>query len=713
MTEHLYALSEEWALWRWFAVRAAGFPATEVELLAGDKPSWACEIASDPRFAEAVVWQNRAGYHNAVLKVAAGSGEGSKWRRREELIANYWQRYCTKNDTIGFFGPLSWGRIDEHAPAVTAEPGPGLVSHRWVRFESWCIEALADELARDDRIRPWIAPRRRLDRSAPDTLSPEAAEALTACDGRRPARDIAPDHVLADLEAQDLIIWRFAIPLEPYPDEALRAQLSVIRDDEARAGAIAALDALVAGRDKVAASAGDAARLDTALGDLEETFTGLTGQEPTRSPGRMYGARQLVYEDCRRDLDMTLGEPLLEGLGEALPAILHGSRWFVGAVAAAVSEILSDAVTAARRESGTGPLPLAAVWSRAVPLLTFGNKAWDAPFPEGIRLARAGLQQRWAEVMAGDPSPAELRSRAAAAFADALPAGRGGLHHSPDVQVAAPSLDAVNRGEYLLVYGDFHPGGCIMKQAFLATAHPDFDDLLAGYGRDDPPPRLFFVPPKSLPRITNRIMMSLVEPEDVCLQASDDALMPARFNTVPLSAFHVEGDGPEATAVLDGGSFSRPLLEVFALFSLVLGVRSYDPFPPAPHAPRITVGRSVLRRESWRMPASDIDFWRIGDRGQRRAAATAWAAEAGMPRQVFVLAPPEEKPVYIDFESPVLVDLLARMLRNSAEGASPGSVVRITEMLPAPEDCWLPDAAGNRYTSELRIVCVDRTRSPG
>jgi hypothetical protein len=33
-------------------------------------------------------------------------------------------------------------------------------------------------------------------------------------------------------------------------------------------------------------------------------------------------------------------------------------------------------------------------------------------------------------------------------------------------------------------------------------------------------------------------------------------------------------------------------------------------------------------------------------------------------------------------------------------------------MLPTPEDCWLPDAAGNRYTSELRLVCVDRTRYP-
>jgi hypothetical protein len=181
---------------------------------------------------------------------------------------------------------------------------------------------------------------------------------------------------------------------------------------------------------------------------------------------------------------------------------------------------------------------------------------------------------------------------------------------------------------------------------------------------------------------------------------------------VPISAFHVEGDGPEACAVLDGGSFRCPLLEVFSFFVLLLGVRSYDPFPPGPQAPRITVGRSVLRRATWRVPPGEVGFWRLGDRAVRRAAAAAWAAENGMPRQVFVLAPPEEKPVYIDFESPVLVDLLARMLRNSAEDAVPGRTVRITEMLPTPEDCWLPDAAGNRYTSELRLVCVDRTRTP-
>jgi len=28
-------------------------------------------------------------------------------------------------------------------------------------------------------------------------------------------------------------------------------------------------------------------------------------------------------------------------------------------------------------------------------------------------------------------------------------------------------------------------------------------------------------------------------------------------------------------------------------------------------------------------------------------------------------------------------------------------------MLPAPDQTWLPDAEGNRYTSELRMVAVD------
>jgi hypothetical protein len=44
-----------------------------------------------------------------------------------------------------------------------------------------------------------------------------------------------------------------------------------------------------------------------------------------------------------------------------------------------------------------------------------------------------------------------------------------------------------------------------------------------------------------------------------------------------------------------------------------------------------------------------------------------------------------------------------------AAAANPDAPVRFTEMLPSPDACWL-EHEGTRYTSELRLVAVDRTR---
>jgi hypothetical protein len=44
--------------------------------------------------------------------------------------------------------------------------------------------------------------------------------------------------------------------------------------------------------------------------------------------------------------------------------------------------------------------------------------------------------------------------------------------------------------------------------------------------------------------------------------------------------------------------------------------------------------------------------------------------------------------------------MFARMVKKA-------SVVHVSEMLPAFDGCWLRDAAGQRYASELRIVAVD------
>ena len=173
----------------------------------------------------------------------------------------------------------------------------------------------------------------------------------------------------------------------------------------------------------------------------------------------------------------------------------------------------------------------------------------------------------------------------------------------------------------------------------------------------------------------------------------------------------------QATRPRCGGSAERHLVPLTGEWALWrdLAVRSagfpmhaFDPFPVDPaegHGPRITIGRTVWRRETWLIPAEQGP--------QRPEDAATWARGRGMPRRVFALAPSEIKPVYVDFDSPVLTRILCRQFRRAA-AITPGQPVRFTEMLPEPEDCWLTDQDGRHYTSELRIVAVDlRRRASG
>ena len=152
MDDHVH-LAGDWELWRDFAVRSAGFPVSGLDVFGpGDESERLSRAAQDARFQEAVTWQNPAALANAVLKVASGSPtKPSQARKREEIVASYWQRYCGKNDTIGFFGPLAWGRIEDDGLPLHARSG-GLVRSRHVHFEAWPVQALAETLDPELRI---------------------------------------------------------------------------------------------------------------------------------------------------------------------------------------------------------------------------------------------------------------------------------------------------------------------------------------------------------------------------------------------------------------------------------------------------------------------------------------------------------------------------------------------------------------------------------
>src|SRR6516162_2228332 len=380
---HLVPLTGEWALWRDIAIRTAGFPVSGLDIFGSqDEQAGLRAVALDSRFQTAVTWQNRAAMRNAVGKIADGApAPGSRQRKREEVVASYWQRYCAKNDTIGFFGPLAWGRATDDGPAVQASCGR-LVSESTVHFEAWAIQALAEALDPD----------------------------LTVSAGPQSERD-------------------------------LRTQLERSRPGLRDRG-LAALDRLERCR-SAAARAVSPDALDRALGDLDLLFEELTGRPATRRPGQTYAARTLLYLDCMRDLALTIGPALQAELAATLPPLLAGARWYCGQVYTAARQLIAEAAAASVSPT------LDRVLEEVLPALRH--------LPEAAAAANNDLQQRWSVLLA-DPDPASLRARATAAFADYATAWPISAYQSADIQIAAPSLAAINAGDYLSVVGDFHPG---------------------------------------------------------------------------------------------------------------------------------------------------------------------------------------------------------------------------------------------------------------
>jgi hypothetical protein len=616
--EHLVPLGSGWALWRDVAVRSTGFPIDGLDVFGpGDEPSRLQRVAADPRFREAVTWQNRSARANAIDKLAAGSPtSGSKRRQREELVASYWQRYCAKNDTIGFFGPLGWGHVVDDGPAIAMRVGrPDAV--RSVHFETWGIQAIVDAFGFD-----------------------------------------------------------LALPLGPHPERDARTLLDAQPASPARAAALAALDTLERQRARVVeATTGE---LDAALAALDAAFESLTSRDATQRPGEAYATRTLLYLDCMRDLDLAIGPGVVDELGRSLPALLAGGRWYCGQVFELGRRLIADAVDAAGGRGPAGPV--------VGPII--GRLLAGVPELEGIV---AGLQRRWADLFA-DPDRTTLASRAERVFVGprAWPLS---VFHSPDVQVAAASAEAVEAGNFLCVVGDYHPGNNVLGQGLFARRHPDRARFLAQL-RADAGEFAFLVPLRDAPRMSARIMPAITWPDDLHVTALANSVAPLGHRSVSLADLALDG----SDLVDRDGSVRIPIEELLQVVIFVMGVQAYDPFPVVDHGDRITIGRTVLRRETWNVA--------VGAMPREPAAAGAWARSLGLPRRVFAKSPLELKPMYVDFESDVLTRILCRHGRRLA-AERPEARMRFTEMLPGPEECWLTEADGRRFASELRLVAVD------
>jgi Lantibiotic dehydratase, N terminus len=608
---HHVGLPGEWALWRDFAVRSTGFGIDGLEVFgAPDEEERLAQVARDPRFREAVAWQSREALRGGVDKLAAGGEPPSRRQRRAEVVAGYWQRYCAKNDTIGFFGPLGWGRFADDGDAIDVRAGT-LEAHRVVHLETWAVEAVA-----------------------------------------RAVGDAA------------------LLPMHPFPERDLRARL------DGNAEGLAVLDRLEAARAAAAAASPDA--LPLALDELDGVFEELAGRPAVRGEGDSGGGRTVAYLDCVRDLDLTLGPAVLDELRMTLPAILAASRWWCGRVFARGADALARAADG--RDGPIGPL-----------LVELMTAAWDlhAQMDDEQR----ELQRRWASLVDGDV--ADVAERAAVAFADHEPAWRWSAYHSVDIQIAAADADAVRRGDFLIVLGDFHGGGNPLVQGLFAHRHPE-PGAIASRIMTEVGPRVELLPPRRGPVDMTARMFPVYAEGDVLVLSGDEPTAPGTRAVQIADVVLANGEVTDREQ-----TFRLPLAELLFLPIFVAAVRSFDPVGDGTPG-RMTIGRTVIRRARW--TASAYELASAGD------DLPDWARRHRLPRRVFARSPLERKPMLVDFESPALRRVLRRWSANTAERAADARM-ELTEMLPDPRDCWLQDDIG-RHASELRLVAVDLTRLP-
>jgi hypothetical protein len=696
-------------------------------------------VARDARFREAVAWQNRAFVRSGLDRVGPGTPRDSRTRRRETAIASYLQRYTTKNDSIGYFGPVGWARWQSTGPAVRATPGAQLLSRRTVYFETWAMDAVGAALAARPGLLRGLAPRTvptnhmtgrqvYLPAGDPVRLTAEDADVLRLCDGVRTVQDIidaraarnlpnAEADVLARLRSlreRCLIFLDFSGPIETFPERRLRRRLARVPDAAARAEAIRDLDRLVAAKDAVADAAGEADRVAGAIERLGQTFERLTGVPGTRLPGQNYAARTIVYEDATRDLDLRLGPELIAALAGPLGLVLDSGRWLAERVGADCLERLDAHFERRRKRSGADAVPLAS-------LLALASRDFysESRMPPVAASAAAELQHRWSRILAcpagshrHEVAVSDIASAVAREFASAPPAWAAGLVHSPDVMIAAASIDAINRGDYQFVLGELHPALNTMESQALVEQSADPGTLLAMAEAAAGKRRVVSVAPRAWAGVTARTSLAsaMLSPSYAYWAVGDDDVSNYPVDPIPVAALAVVRDGGRLVVRDNRAGRVFPLVEVVGEYLSSAVVRAFHLLPPARHTPRVSIGRLVVARERWQVPVRKCAWAFQLDERRRYLQLRAWSQRYGMPRRAFYSVPIEAKPLYVDFTSIPLVNLLAGVVRRMAK-TTPDGTITVSEMLPDPAQTWLPDAAGETYTSELRMVAVDGMRS--
>jgi hypothetical protein len=641
-------------------------------------------------------------------------------RARERHLLLYLQRVCGKNDTLSEFGPQGWGTVDPGTALLKFAPDPG-IARRETFLERWTAHGVAAAINADPEAAAELAPRLhpngRLEQDrfvftetgATVALDPVTHALLVRCDGTTPAHSLgANTDTLVRLAQQNLILWAMEVPaLEPDVLAVFLADIAGWRDGAASRRWLEELRTLADLPGKFARTIEPLARL-AIIDEATERLEKLGAHKvATRF---LYSASNPIGEECFRECHFSISEDLINEVAiEAAPWIdLWRDNYAF--VASRVAAGLRGLIEQAPRQNGV--LPLSAFLRHCaqaqLPLtgpgmIVFAHNAFrevKAAFAENV-----GQHANESEYELSVADCHFVRREFEYENFDEY------TYPSADLQLGSESLGAVTRGEYQWVLAELHPPVALLHHGFFWSC-PDREALVAALAKtvDGKPNFHFgFFAADFTATTTVRLFDGLPDCTNfVAVQRGNP-----QWRVIPPAEVEVfvneqNGDVRLRTRATreDLGSFARA-------WTIPLGFHPFN-FSLGAHTPRLRCGKIVVQREAWTV---DLEELGAGDfTGISRDLVTAverLRATRQLPRHVYI-RPSEQalrrsgaegrdkdtKPVYIDFESYLFLEIFHRWLTKAGE-------LEITEMLPTPNQLLWQEPDGRR-TFELRTQIIPR-----
>lgn len=668
------------------------------------------EMAQDSSFQEAVWLSNPNMYTTALssyFRHYQSEKRPSKMRYLERQLYAYLQRFCAKNDTTSFFGPIDYGWIDlyQTLPLTLARQPNHELRRRLTRLGYWAAQALADAIAADPAVVPYLTPRLNsgcclqadgilhLTAHNRHIRLPQALVTLLQhVDGQHTMQEIQ-QQIGVDQEAQMhrlvgqglvdlglkiptavfdpldwLYTWLNQLPAECRTRDAWQQHLAQFSQQITRF-ATAPLN------DKQAS-----------LHNLETDFKQLTQQAARRGSGEIYADRLLVYDEAQGDITTcTIGTPLQTQISTQLGPTLDLCASYSTLVQAACQKhaklLFKDMV------NGDG-----------VPYLAFVHQLNKALHLEAC-LADPSIQHFVDQLVDRARCSIQYDGIVRLKTADLQPLFQPippGTMVSPDIFLNADDPQAISAGAYQITIGEIHYGAqvwchfltfCEQKEEIAAALDTLLPEPPPGYRRADMvydrrQGKTFYL---EMPGLSVEVRGRSLKPASEVLPVSalkvvlqDDQL---RLQAGAQMLELYPGDPRAVSSWLFG---TPPVIAP----SIQLGTRT----------PRIEIEGVIFQRAAWHLSTAAWLFAASQNQHHLMQHFNTLRCQHQLPQRGFVRLPQERKPFYIDFANQFSLEFLATMIQDKPS-------FTFTELLPTETQWWLKGASGTR-SCEWRMTMI-------